>query len=164
LGQTLSTPQFTGHRGTRNGMGSELMHKIKTNPWKTIGTALLATTFPVGTIIAGVIAAGVVAKSGYDSRANRKSSKSTAGVPQPHKQNSALYNPHKQTQSIAATITNSPAKNSKKPSKYVAETLKRVKQNSTHSQQNQSATSLTPSSTPTKSKPTQKGKQNSNAR
>jgi len=31
--------------------------KLK-NPWKTVGTALLATAFPVGTAIAGAVAVG----------------------------------------------------------------------------------------------------------
>lgn len=51
---------------------NELFHKIKKNPWKTLGTVLLATMFPTGTIIAGTIAAGVVAKSGYDAYVNRR--------------------------------------------------------------------------------------------
>ena len=54
------------------GMGAELLHKIKKNPWKTLGTALLATAFPAGTVIAGAIAVGVVAKSGYDAYVNKK--------------------------------------------------------------------------------------------
>ncbi len=53
-------------------MGGELLHKIKKNPWKTLGTVLLATAFPVGTAIAGAIAVGVVAKSGYDAYVNKK--------------------------------------------------------------------------------------------
>ena len=57
------------------GVGSELWHKIKTNPWKTVGTALLATAFPAGTIIAGAIAAGVVGKSAYDSHVNKQAYK-----------------------------------------------------------------------------------------
>ena len=54
------------------GMGAELLHKIRKNPWKTLGTALLATAFPVGTAIAGAVAVGVVAKSGYDAYVNKK--------------------------------------------------------------------------------------------
>ncbi len=54
------------------GMGAELLHKIKKNPWKTLGTVLLATAFPAGTVISGAIAAGVVAKSGYDAYVNKK--------------------------------------------------------------------------------------------
>ena len=54
---------------------SDLWHKIKTNPWKTLGTALLATAFPAGTIIAGAIVAGVVGKSAYDSHVNHKPEK-----------------------------------------------------------------------------------------
>ena len=53
-------------------MGAELLHKIKKNPWKTAGTALLAAAFPVGTAIAGAVAVGVVAKSGYDAYVNKK--------------------------------------------------------------------------------------------
>ncbi len=74
------------------GMLSELGHKIKKNPWKTLGTVLLATAFPAGTIIAGAIATGVVAKSGYDAHVNKKASKAevsthtTAAPPQHHKQ------------------------------------------------------------------------------
>lgn len=65
---------------------SDLWHKIKTNPWKTLGTALLATAFPAGTIIAGTIiagaiAAGVVGKSAYDSHVNKQSYKAPQTVP-----------------------------------------------------------------------------------
>ena len=63
------------------GLLSELGHKIKKNPWKTLGTALLATAFPVGTIIAGVIATGVVVKSGYDAYVNKKENFSTPPSP-----------------------------------------------------------------------------------
>lgn len=52
-------------------MGAELLHKIKKNPWKTLGTVLLATAFPAGTVIAGTIAAGVVIKSGHDAYVNK---------------------------------------------------------------------------------------------
>ena len=65
------------------GMGAELLHKIKKNPWKTLGTALLATAFPAGTVIAGAIAVGVVAKSGYDSYSNKKASQGKADSPTP---------------------------------------------------------------------------------
>ena len=54
------------------GIGSEILDKIKNNPWKTLGTVLLAAAFPAGTIIAGAIATGVVAKSGYDAHVNNK--------------------------------------------------------------------------------------------
>ena len=63
------------------GMGAELLHKIKKNPWKTLGTVLLATAFPAGTVIAGAIAAGVVAKSGYDAYANKQESSGKSEVP-----------------------------------------------------------------------------------
>ena len=53
-------------------MLSELGQKIKNNPWKTLGTVLLAAVFPAGTIIAGAIATAVVAKSGYDAHVNNK--------------------------------------------------------------------------------------------
>ena len=55
--------------------------KSKLNPWKTLGTALLATVFPAGTIIAGAIAAGVVGKSAYDSHVNQQSYKAPPTVP-----------------------------------------------------------------------------------
>lgn len=55
----------------QKGMLSELGHKIRKKPWKTLGTVLLATAFPAGTVIAGAIATGVVAKSGYDAHANK---------------------------------------------------------------------------------------------
>ena len=70
------------------GIGAELMHKVAKNPWKTLGTVILATAFPAGTIIAGAIATGVVAKSGYDAHVNKKASKAevsthtTAAPPQ----------------------------------------------------------------------------------
>jgi len=63
------------------GLLSELGHKIKKNPWKTIGTVLLATAFPVGTIIAGAIATGVVVKSGYDAHVNKKENFSIPPLP-----------------------------------------------------------------------------------
>ena len=63
------------------GMGAELLHKIKKNPWKTLGTVLLATAFPAGTVIAGAIAAGVVAKSGYDAYANKQESSGKSETP-----------------------------------------------------------------------------------
>lgn len=63
------------------GMGAELLHKIKKNPWKTLGTALLATAFPAGTAIAGAIAVGVVAKSGYDAYVNKKGSQGKTDSP-----------------------------------------------------------------------------------
>jgi hypothetical protein len=68
---------------TPRGMGAELLHKIKKNPWKTLGTALLATAFPVGTAIAGAVAVGVVAKSGYDAHVNKKASQGKADSPTP---------------------------------------------------------------------------------
>ncbi len=52
------------------GMGAELLHTIKKNPWKTLGT-VFATAFPAGTVIAGAIAAGVVIKSGHDAYVNK---------------------------------------------------------------------------------------------
>ena len=61
-----------GKTDSPRGMGAELLHKIRKNPWKTLGTALLATAFPVGTAIAGAVAVGVVAKSGYDAYVNKK--------------------------------------------------------------------------------------------
>jgi hypothetical protein len=63
------------------GMGGELLHKIKKNPWKTLGTVLLATAFPAGTVIAGAIAAGVIAKSGYDAYANKQESSGKSESP-----------------------------------------------------------------------------------
>lgn len=76
------------HRGLKNLkkcllQGAELLHKIKKNPWKTLGTALLATAFPVGTAIAGAVAVGVVAKSGYDAHVNKKASQGKADSPTP---------------------------------------------------------------------------------
>ena len=67
---TATPPQVKS--GVPRGFRSELMNKIKTNPWKTLGTVLLATAFPVGTAIAGVIATGVVAKSARDVSVNKK--------------------------------------------------------------------------------------------
>jgi hypothetical protein len=66
--------ESSGKSESPRGMGAELLHKIKKNPWKTLGTVLLATAFPAGTVIAGAIAAGVVAKSGYDAYVNKKAS------------------------------------------------------------------------------------------
>ena len=66
------------------GMLSELGHKIKKNPWKTLGTVLLATAFPAGTIIAGAIATGVVAKIGYDAHVNKKVNQGKSEVSHPH--------------------------------------------------------------------------------
>ena len=43
-------------------MGAVQYIKLK-DPWKTLGTALLATTFSGRYIIAGAVAVGVVAKS-----------------------------------------------------------------------------------------------------
>ena len=62
-------------------MGAELLHKIRKNPWKTLGTALFATAFPAGTVIAGAIAVGVVAKSGYDAYSNKKASQGKTDSP-----------------------------------------------------------------------------------
>ena len=73
------------------GMGAELLHKIKKNPWKTLGTALLATAFPAGTVIAGVIAVGVVAKSGYDAHVNKKASQGKADSPTPRGMGAELF-------------------------------------------------------------------------
>ncbi len=84
------------------GVGSELWHKIKTNPWKTLGTALLATAFPAGTIIAGAITAGVVGKSAYDSHVNQQAYKPQT-VP-PH----ALHSPtfvHKPSTTLSPSLT-----------------------------------------------------------
>ena len=70
-----------GKTDSPRGMGAELLHKIRKNPWKTLGTALLATAFPVGTAIAGAVAVGVVAKSGYDAYVNKKGSQGKADSP-----------------------------------------------------------------------------------
>lgn len=50
----------------------EFAHKVMSNPWKSLGTVLLATAFPAETIIAGAIMAGTLVKSGYDSNQNKK--------------------------------------------------------------------------------------------
>ena len=83
MGTPLPKP-IPNEREAPKGMLSELGHKIKKNPWKTLGTALLATAFPVGTAIAGAIAIGVVAKSGYDSHVNKQSSKAEAASHHAH--------------------------------------------------------------------------------
>ena len=67
-----------GKSDAPRGFRSELMNKIKKNPWKTLGTALLATAFPVGTVIAGVIATRVVAKSAIDSNFNKNNNLAAA--------------------------------------------------------------------------------------
>ena len=74
-------PKELEEKSPPRGMGAELLHKIKKNPWKTLGTALLATAFPVGTAIAGAV--GVVAKSGYDAHVNKKASQGKADSPTP---------------------------------------------------------------------------------
>jgi len=85
-----------------SGVGSDLLHKIKTNPWKTLGTALLATAFPAGTIIAGAIAAGVVGKSAYDSHVNKQSYKAPPTVPH-ELPSSALLHKHSPMLSPSST-------------------------------------------------------------
>ena len=63
--KTTTTPQ--GGSAPR-GFFSELMNKIKTNPWKTLGTVLLAIAVPppIGIAIAGVIVAGAATLSKLD--------------------------------------------------------------------------------------------------
>jgi len=77
----VNQPKKEKNNPVNIGVRSDLLHKIKTNPWKTLGTALLATAFPAGTIIAGAIAAGVVGKSAYDSHVNQQSYKPPQTVP-----------------------------------------------------------------------------------
>ena len=51
-------------------MGAELLHKILKESWKTVGTALLATAFPVGTAIMELLLLRLVT-SGYDAYVNK---------------------------------------------------------------------------------------------
>ena len=90
------------------GMGAELLHKIKKNPWKTLGTVLLATAFPAGTVIAGTIAAGVVIKSGHDAYVNKNAA--TAINPLSSPPNSSQPVTHKKLYEPKISPPSTPAK------------------------------------------------------
>ncbi len=90
------------------GMGAELLHKIKKNPWKTLGTVLLATAFPAGTVIAGAIAAGVVIKSGHDAYVNKNAA--TAINPLSYPPNSSQPVTHKRLYEPKISPPSTPAK------------------------------------------------------
>ena len=125
--KTATTPQ--GGSAPR-GFFSELMNKIKTNPWKTLGTVLLTTAFPVGTAISGVIATGVVTKSAVDSRRNNASSKEAAPPQGPSKTSTSPQGPSKTTPTQELSKAAAPPQGkSSAPRGFRSELTNKIKKN-----------------------------------